>query len=185
MRSTRACLRTLFVGVVAAAFFAACGGGDEVEVPTKTPSKPAPAPAAEKPAPEPPKAPPKPAARPEPKAAPPTGSAGEQLRSEIALPDYYPDDAPVYPGTKPAQATMRNDRANVMFGTPDDPDKVAEYLSGFLDDQGWHPESERVGSRVMMHGVKGERRILVVVSRVDEAKSSEITMIAVSVDAKK
>jgi hypothetical protein len=177
MRSNRAYRRTLFIAFVAAAFFVACGGSDEVEVPTKAPSKPAPARKAEK-------STPKPAAQQKTKATPPTGTAGEQLRSETALPAYYPDDAPVYPGTKPAQVKLLNDRASLMFGTPDDPDKVAQYLSGALEEQGWQPESQRVGNRVMLQGFKGKRKISVLVSRVDEARESEITMIAVSVDAK-
>jgi len=175
----------LITGAAAAMFFSGCGGGEEESAKTPPPSERAakPAPLAKDPS-------PRSTARS--RAVPPSEakpaqpverkSIGDELRAETQLPAYYPDDAPVYPGTKPARASTRNGRASVMFGTPDDPDKVANYMGEYLAEQGWSPASEREKNRVLMQGTKSGRQITVLVARTDEGQPSEITMIAVSVD---
>jgi hypothetical protein len=82
----------------------------------------------------------------------------------------------------PQQAELKNNRVSVMFGTPDDADRVANYLGEYLTEQGWAPASQRIQDKVMIQGRKQGRAISVLVARTDEGTDSEITLIAVSVD---
>ena len=191
MKSITDHVRSLAVAVLVLAFVVACGGNDEVEVPTNAPTKAptkaqskAPSQASKKPdtAAAKPSAPgKKPSSE---RKAPPSASVGEQLQAEVEIPEYYPEDAPIYPGTKPAQAQIRNGRASLMFGTPDSPADVDRYMSDYLRDQGWNPQSQRQGDRTLMQGIKDGRTLTVLVSRADVGKETETTLIAVSVDAK-
>ncbi|MBW2230536.1 MAG: hypothetical protein JRG92_10905 [Deltaproteobacteria bacterium] len=181
MNSNRRALRLLLVGLVSVGLLAACGGQEEApEAPaTAEPERSASAPTgAEPPAPAPR------ADRAErPSSKPPEGAAA-QLSRTIELPDYYPSDAPVYPGTEPSSA-KRNaaGRIAVVFGTSDSPEQVLEYMVGYLPGAGWEITGQQdLPGGPLLQASQGERLLSVLLSRLDEGKPSEITVIAVGVD---
>jgi hypothetical protein len=113
-------------------------------------------------------------------------SAAAQLRQKkVPMPRLYPSDAPVYPGTEPTQVIETpNGRITVMFGTDDPADEVMAFMTDFLPDAGWEVGAvQELPTGQVVQGTKGDRRISLLISRVDEGRESAITMIAISVDS--
>ena len=108
----------------------------------------------------------------------------KELRRDADIPDYYPDDAPRYPGATASQAALSPDgKANMLFGSDDSVDEVASYLAEFLPEHGWNmgaADPAPVG--VLIEGDKAGREIKVMVRRFSEGSPDAVTMIAVLVD---
>ena len=152
----RELLRFLLVGFATAGLVAACGGDEQ--------QQPAP-PAADAPA------------------QAPGGGVAAELRQQVELPDYYPADAPVYPGTKPSRVkVMDNGQISAQFGTEASVDDVVGFMRSKLPELGWKlgAETEMPGGW-LLQGTKADRRILVLVSRIKGGESGDITIIAVDV----
>jgi hypothetical protein len=108
----------------------------------------------------------------------------EQLEVEVEVPDYYPKDAPVYPGSKASRAEWQMGRVTAVFSTPDPIADVVIYMSDFLSAQGWqdvqHLEMDD-GSLVEGDKTTDDRSISVFLTWVDEEAGSA-TMIVVATD---
>jgi len=160
-------LRSLLVGSVVIGLgsgWVACSGGQEAEKPGQ--AAPAPTPPPE-----------------------PTPEAGaklpsEQLRRHIELPEYYPPDAPIYPGTQPSEAQqLPNGRVTAIFGTPDSPEQVMTYMQEALPAQGWTITVEQsMQNGTIMQALKPERLLSILLSRYGASEAEELTIIAISVD---
>lgn len=112
------------------------------------------------------------------------GSTAEQLAQKVDLPDTFPSDAPVYPGTQPSQYVVKpNGRLSLTFGTPDSPDQVMSYMRDELPRRRWEIIGEHdLETGKLLQATKGDRLISVLLSRIDEGQAGEVTMIAMSVD---
>jgi hypothetical protein len=108
----------------------------------------------------------------------------QELRLDRELPDYYPNDAPRYPGSTASNfAQSPNGKANLLFGSDDPVDDVAIYMAKNLSENGWSTgESQPAPDGLMMQGNKGERTINIMIRRIDDGASEPVTMIAVLVD---
>jgi hypothetical protein len=127
-----------------------------------------------------------PAATPQPTAEPQTQARlpADQLRQHMDLPEYYPPDAPLYPGTKPSDAQqLANGRVTAVFGTSDSIDQVLVYMQGSLPEQGWTVTVEQsMPQGMIMQAVKPDRLLSVLLSRYGASPEEELTIIAISVD---
>lgn len=128
-----------------------------------------------------------------PPAAPPSSQAGPassdltpagQLLNDIELPDDYPSDAPIYPGSKPSQAPpARLGRVGVIFRSYDDPAQIQQYMDQELPRLGWQVViSDDLPNGILVQGMKGDRLMSIVVSIFDKGQPSEVTMIALTTD---
>ena len=146
--------RLLLIGFMLVGLTAACGDGDQ---PTEMPA-----------------------------AAPgqrPGGGIAADLRKQIELPDYYPADAPVYPGTRPSDAKItENGHISAQFGTEDGAQQVVGFMRAKLPELGWTlgAETDMPGG-FLLQGTNGDRRILVLISRIKGGETGDITIIAVDV----
>ncbi len=155
-----------------------CGSDEPAHAPAASPAAPASRPAPASPSPQPAKP-----ARKADKAPVDPRTPGEQLRTRVAIPEYYPSDGPVYPGGTPSFEKLDGSKANLMFGTEDDVETAVSRIKGELKSRGWKVEPEMpADGAVLVSGTKGSRRAAVFISVVEKGSPSEITMIAVSVD---
>lgn len=185
MTSNRCATLVLWSALASALLFGvACGGGEEERsTPTPTPlarsESAMPDTSTDSTA-----APRAPAATDRSAAATPGGSPGEQLRKRIDLPDSFPADAPVYPDTAPSQyVELGGGRLSLTFGTPDPPDEVMEYMLAELPRRRWDVVAQNdLETGKILQATKGDRLFSMLLSRVDQGKPGEITMIAISVD---
>lgn len=109
----------------------------------------------------------------------------DDLRTEIDLPDGYPSDAPVYPGSTTSRYLSQDGAVNVTFVTDADPGEVTGFFEDSLSDQGWGSvRSQSMGNSpgTMTFGNKGGRKISILSARVDEGSPDAVTMIMVRVD---
>jgi hypothetical protein len=163
--------RYSFIVLVACAFVAACGGEEPAKPVADVPTKPA----ADAPA--------KPAVKLKGREQAPEPTIEELLKARVELPDYYPDDAPVYPGATANRVNWVRGRVNAVFTTDDDPSDASGTLQSALDSSGWEEivVAEMVNGVVLQAG-KDERSISALVSRMQEGTRDEVTMIMVVVD---
>lgn len=116
--------------------------------------------------------PPIPSARP--------SNIGEELAVKVEMPDFYPADGPVFPGTSPSKVFVDGNKINVMFGTSDSPEDVLEFLNGELPRLGWdNAIVQRMSNSVTIEATKSDRSLTIMLSEFDAAP----TLIAVMVTA--
>jgi hypothetical protein len=173
MRSTGTFASLLAAGLMATLLFTACGGDDE-DIPTPAAPKSA-TKAAEAPAP----IQPAPAVTPD-ELPPPTSVLEEQFSEKMELPDYFPQDAPIWPGLNPTDARKTgNGRATAVWGVDDSAENVLAFVKQNMEEQGWAIALDQpleVGH--MIQAVKGERQLNVVTSPLRDTGK---TVLAVSV----
>jgi hypothetical protein len=114
----------------------------------------------------------------------PGASPAEELRADAPVPDFYPGDAPRYPGATASYSAQTPDgKANILFGSEDSVDEVARFMADTLPDEGWDTDGmKEAPSGVLIEGRKGGREIAVMIRRINEGAPDAITMIAVTVD---
>ena len=151
------------------ALIVACGGDEAPSAPAPS-AESVPAPAAQKFVE--PTMPPIPSARP--------SNIGEELAVKVEMPDFYPADGPVFPGTSPSKVFVDGNKINVMFGTSDSPEDVLEFLNGELPRLGWdNAIVQRMSNSVTIEATKSDRSLTIMLSEFDAAP----TLIAVMVTA--
>jgi len=110
---------------------------------------------------------------------------GEELRNEIARPDNFPSDAPVYPGATTNQSLQLGNVLTVTFSTADAPDKVSSFMNDELEAAGWgqiRTESMPNAPGTMIHGFKSNRTISVLTAPIDEGTPDALTMIMIRIE---
>jgi hypothetical protein len=105
-----------------------------------------------------------------------------ELDAKVDIPDYYPSDAPRYPGRRPSTARiMYDDSVSVQYGLPDSVAKVNEWARAFLDENGWQIQDELSMSRgESMTAMKGERRLNIFISLVGTVDEN-LTLVSINV----
>lgn len=107
----------------------------------------------------------------------------EELRTNVELPDYYPDDAPIYPGAATNTAGRRRGRVAAVFSSQDSRDEIFAYVKAKLPSLGWADVSvQEMPNGTVIHAIKAEREMSVLVSVMDEGTEYELTMMMVAVD---
>jgi hypothetical protein len=112
-------------------------------------------------------------------------TAMEQLEVEVELPDFYPKDAPVYPGSKTNRAAWHFGQVTAVFSTTDPLADVLVYINDFVSAQGWQNiENIEFGDGgSIVKGVKGmDGRSISVMLTKREGEGRSATMIVVSTD---
>ena len=108
----------------------------------------------------------------------------EELQKRIELPQDYPEDGLVYPGSQATTTSWIDGRLSVMFNSMDPADDVASYATEFLANEGW----ERLSRTDLPNGVyirankSRGRAIAVLISDLEESDEDPGTLIAVVVD---
>lgn len=157
-----------------------CGGCDEPAGQTAAPEKKAEA------RPETPNRPARQAPPAEPDGPPAVADISElgagELKGKQKLPDYYPDDGPVYPGTEPSKVRSDGDKVAVFYGTGDSQSQALKTVERDLQGKGWSMmAAEELPTGTLLQGTKGDRVVTVLVATLDEGASDQVTMVAVSV----
>lgn len=107
----------------------------------------------------------------------------KELRREIELPDYYPEDAPIYPGSTTSSAGRPSGRVAAAFSTEDSTELVRAHVLGELASSGWSEVLVvEMPNGVVIHGKKDAREISVLISFVDPDTEHELTMMIVAID---
>ena len=114
----------------------------------------------------------------------PIAGLTEQLRETIEIPAYYPEDGPIYPGAKPSQSQQApNGRVSLVFGTDEMPDEASSVMNEAAEAKGWTILSEdRMERGLLTQAEKGNRKLMILTSRMDGGSSDAVTLVAVSVD---
>lgn len=117
-----------------------------------------------------------------PKASDLAANIREELKVKQELPDYYPEDGPLYPDTLPSSIRVQGSQVTMGFGTKDPADQVAEYMESDLKSKGWTvvPVQE-VPNGTLVQGSKDGRSVIVLVASLDGGADEDATMIMVSV----
>jgi len=111
------------------------------------------------------------------------GDVSMQFGDDAAIPENFPDDAPVYDGlviTGAASGALGQEGFSVTGQTPDPVAKVAEALKVAAEGEGWKEEmvmSQGSDTR-MMNYAKDGRALNYVISRSDDQTSVHITVAA-------
>lgn len=172
----------LLAGLAAMTLVIGCGGDDETlpEPSDRTrATEEAAAPAKPRTEPAPSKAPAADNSRP-----PGVPSVADQLAESVELPDYFPEDAPVYPGAKPSQVQQRgNGRVSVIYGADTTPEDAAQVMVEASEAKGWSIQSNNaLEDGYLISGSKNGRNLMVLTNRIEEAGSDAVTIVAISVD---
>ena len=106
----------------------------------------------------------------------------EELSVKQAIPDYYPEDAPIYPGSLPSNIRTQGSTVTLGFGTKDSADQVVEFMQSDLNSNGWTilPRQE-LPNDTLIQGTKDGRSITVLVVGLAPDPEGESTMMMVSV----
>ena len=151
----------------------ACGGEDAPEAPSAPAAQSQPAPEVHKSAE--PVMPPIPSARP--------SNVEAELAVKIEMPDFYPADAPVFPGTAPSKVFVEGDKINIMFGSQDSVEDVLGFLNEELPRLGWDNHLvQRMSNIVTLEGRKGDRDLTIVLTHFSGDQENP-TLIAIVVSA--
>ena len=171
-------LLLLTIGLAAAGFAVGCGGGDDAPAAMPTATEKVADEARGEPRSETAEKPPS-----EARQVPAAGIA-EQLRTTIEIPDYYPEDGPLYPGVKPSQTQQSNNgRVSLVFGTDETPDEASSVMNEAAEAKGWTIVSENQMERgLMTMAEKDGRKMTILTSRMDGGSGDAVTLVAVSVD---
>jgi hypothetical protein len=169
MTQERAARNPLFVAIFAAiacVLLVACGGEEPAPAKVPTPTTPATPTAAQKSK-----------AR-----TMPVPTTQELVNTRVELPDFYPEDAPVYSGAQANSVAWESGRVAAVFTTSDSPSEVSEKLQAELDSKGWQDIITAGGANgVVVQAGKDERGISALVSETDSG-GKPVTMIMVAVD---
>jgi hypothetical protein len=106
----------------------------------------------------------------------------EELKVKQEIPDYYPEDAPVYPGSLPSNIRTQGSTVTLAFGTNDSADQVVEFMQSDLNSNGWTvlPEQE-LPNGTLIQGTKDGRMMSVLVAGLEPEPEGESTIMMVSV----
>ncbi|MCR4412295.1 MAG: hypothetical protein NUV77_07700 [Thermoguttaceae bacterium] len=105
------------------------------------------------------------------------GKDGAKVRlssgGNVALPEGFPKDVPIYPGSTVTLSVSTKDGAQVGLKTADPRAKVAEFYKAQLKSQGWEIETTLDSDQgAMLAGKKGKNTVAAMVN-----SDSEGTMI--------
>ena len=182
----RALLVLVSTALVACLLSFGCGGDEELPEPTARDA----APSAEKPAAQATPASPTqgtPAPSPvidEKARAEMADNLAERLTETVELPDYFPEDGPVYPGSKPSHVQqLPNGKVTVMFGTDASVEDAVRVMISAAEDQGWTIASEdQIERGSLTRATKGGRSATILTNSVKEPGTEGATLVAVSID---
>ena len=159
----------LLIAVGVASLLIACSSEEE-------PAEPAPAPT-------PPTTATRPAPTPAVKPAIPK-SVMEQLEVEVEVPEFYPKDAPVYPGSKASKAGWHQGRVTAVFSSSDQLADVVAYMNDFMSAQGWEDiqNMEIVDGSIVQASTRADDRSISVLLTWVEEEGGSATLIVVATD---
>jgi hypothetical protein len=166
-------LRTLLACAASLALLAGCSADDEPAKPEPVVQKPTAKSAAPKPA--------RPAPAPVVKREPPK-TISEQLEGQVEAPDWYPSDAPLYPGAKLNRVGWAGSRVSGIFSTTDSTDDVSSWMTDFLASENWRNVTQvDMPNGKVMQASKSGRTIAVMVSALD-SDGTKVTLVNVAAD---
>ena len=113
---------------------------------------------------------------------PPT--LAEELRKRIEIPQDYPEDGPIYPGSHASTTSRIDGHLSVMFNSMDPAEDVASYTTEFLNNEGWESLSRPdLPNAVYIRANKSRgRKIAVLISDLEDTSDDPGTLIAVVID---
>ncbi|MFP6639365.1 MAG: hypothetical protein VCC04_03900 [Myxococcota bacterium] len=118
-----------------------------------------------------------------PKAPAKSFTIAEQLRVEVPVPDDYPADAPIYPGSQASSVRTQGNNIILGFGAMDPPAEVEGYIETDLRNEGWALQStQEMPNGVLITGNKDGRKISVLIAGVNGNSSDATTLIMVSTE---
>jgi len=119
-----------------------------------------------------------------PKATEKARTIQEELKVKQEVPDYYPEDAPIYPGSLPSSIRTQGSTVVLGFGTKDSADQVVDFMESDLNSNGWTVlPGQEMPNGTLIQGTKNGRSITVLVAGLapDPDGDGESTIMMVSV----
>ncbi len=105
-----------------------------------------------------------------------------ELAAKIEVPDFYPEDGPIYPGTFPSKTFVNGNAVNLMFGTSDTPDQVLEFMTKEFPRLGWENAAvKRMSNVISIEATKPGRSLAVILTEVASGSPEQTTLIAISI----
>lgn len=91
-----------------------------------------------------------------------TASIGE----EIEIPEEFPNDVPIYPGSTPMASMLSPDEGMIVtFRSGEDQQDIYDFYQSKLERDGWKIlDDEKMGSQLSVDAVKDNRKVSVVVA---------------------
>ena len=109
-------------------------------------------------------------------------SIQEELKVKQEIPDYYPEDAPIYPGSLPSNIRHQGSTVTLAFGTKDAAAQVVDFMRSDLNSNGWTIlPAQELPNGTLIQGTKDGRTISVLVAGLTPDPEGESTMMMVSV----
>lgn len=106
----------------------------------------------------------------------------EELKVKQEIPDYYPEDAPIYPGSLPSNIRHQGSTVTLAFGTKDAAAQVIDFMRSDLNSNGWTIlPGQELPNGTLIQGTKDGRSISVLVAGLAPDPEGESTMMMVSV----
>ena len=106
----------------------------------------------------------------------------EELKVKQEVPDYYPEDAPIYPGSLPSNIRTQGSTVTLAFGTKDASAQVVDFMQSDLNSNGWTIlPGQELPNGTLIQGTKDGRTISVLVAALPPDPEGESTMMMVSV----
>jgi hypothetical protein len=105
-----------------------------------------------------------------------------ELDAKVDIPDYYPSDAPRYPGRRPSTARiMKDDSVSVQYGLPDSVANVNAWARAFMNEHDWEIQEEFSASNSEgMTAMKGKRRLLISIALLG-TDDEHVTLLGINV----
>jgi hypothetical protein len=105
-----------------------------------------------------------------------------ELAAKIEIPDFYPEDGPVYPETSPSKTFVNGNVVNLMFGTLDTPEQVLEFMNTEFPRLGWENSAVvRMSHVISIEATKPGRSLTVILTEVASGSPEQTTLIAISI----
>ena len=105
-----------------------------------------------------------------------------ELAAKIEIPDFYPEDGPVYPETSPSKTFVNGTVVNLMFGTLDTPEQVLEFMNTEFPRLGWENSAVvRMSHVISIEATKPGRSLTVILTEVASGTPEQTTLIAISI----
>lgn len=111
-------------------------------------------------------------------------SVEDELRAQVEIPSFYPEDGPIYPGVEPSRGEQLPDgRVSLMFGTDALADEASDVMVEAAEARGWTIHGEDVVDRGrLVRAEKDGRQLMILTNRVEGGSSNPVTLVAVVIE---
>jgi hypothetical protein len=105
------------------------------------------------------------------------GNSKMESGKSVALPDHFPSDVPIYPGSRVAITSSTENGTTIGLETDDDRQKIVRYYEEKLTAQGWNINKTTSSKRSsIVHGRKNNRSCAIAIGERMELGKTPISV---------